>query len=75
MISNIERDLTLSSLRDVRCEWLDQPVDKRELLGRIESATRYSRKGSEVQESQDAKLLVPIEFEGILAFTPYDADP
>ncbi len=68
VISNM-REPDLSGARDVRCEWLDPQVDKSELLARIESATRQSGKGSEVQESQDTKLFVPIEFEGILAFT------
>lgn len=69
VISNV-REPGLSGLRDVRCEWLEPRVDKSELLARIESATRQSRKGSEAQEPQaNLKLLVPVEFEGILAFT------
>lgn len=60
----------ISGLRDLRCEWLHPPLDKSELLARIESATRQSRKGSEALEPQaNLKLLVPVEFEGILAFT------
>jgi DNA-binding NtrC family response regulator len=64
VISNVEKT-DVTSLRDLRCEWLKEPVDKRELLRRIESTNCYSRKESEGSE----KLLAPVEFEGILAFT------
>lgn len=70
VISNMREPDINGRLRDLRCEWLYPPLDKSELLARIESATRQSRKGSETQEPQaNLKLLVPVEFEGILAFT------
>ena len=54
-------------MRSLPCEWLKQPVDETELLARIESTARSTvpdRGGS----SGTAKLVVPVEFEGILAF-------
>ena len=67
VISNLEAP-DITSLRNLGCGWLHQPPDKRELLMLIENATRCRRKDSEAQ-GRSEKLLVPVEFEGILAFT------
>ena len=67
VISNI-KEPEIISLRNLRCEWLHQPLDERELLGLIESSARYIPKGLEDQD-RSGNLLIPIEFEGILAFS------
>ena len=67
VISNI-KEPEIISLRNLRCEWLHQPLDERELLGLIESLARYIPKGLEDQD-RSGNLLIPIEFEGILAFS------
>ena len=54
--------------RKLRCEWLRKPVEETEFLARLESALPCSApthpSGSDHQE-----VIVPVEFEGILAFT------
>jgi DNA-binding NtrC family response regulator len=56
------------AVQDGRCEWLRNPVDETEFLGTVAKAIRS--KAPDTAVSVDAsELLVPVEFEGILAFT------
>jgi DNA-binding NtrC family response regulator len=55
---------------NLRCEWLQQPVDKKELLALVETAIRHNGEASDGQDrTGKTNLLVPVEFEGILAIT------
>jgi DNA-binding NtrC family response regulator len=55
-------------IRHRRCEWLQTPVDETEFLGSVAKAIgcRTLEPDSSAEASE---LLVPVEFEGILAFT------
>jgi len=55
------------STRGLPCEWLKQPVDETELLALIENTVR-SKTLDHSSSSGTTELVVPIEFEGILAF-------
>jgi DNA-binding NtrC family response regulator len=52
----------------LRCEWLRKPVDETEFLARIESALPSSAL-AHPSGSDHKEVIVPVEFEGILAFT------
>ena len=61
-------DRDMETTRRLRCEWLRQPVSESELLALIEAAVRFK----EVNPSRsrgDGDLVVPLEFEGMVAFT------
>jgi DNA-binding NtrC family response regulator len=55
------------SMRGLPCDWLKQPVDVTELLALIENAIR-SKVPASRSSSGSTELIVPVEFEGILAF-------
>src|ERR671918_2735881 len=54
--------------RGLPCEWLKQPVDETELLALIENTVR-SKALEQNSSTETTELIVPVEFEGILAFT------
>ena len=56
------------SLRSLRYVWLDRPVDETELLLLIENTIR-PRVLQRGIPSETSELVVPVDFEGILAFT------
>jgi DNA-binding NtrC family response regulator len=55
-------------VRNLRCEWLHQPVDKKELLALVETATQPEALDDHIRIG-NTNLLVPVEFEGMLALT------
>jgi DNA-binding NtrC family response regulator len=55
-------------MRGLSCEWLKQPVDETELLAIIEN-TVHSKALDHSSSAGTTELVVPVEFEGILAFT------
>src|SRR5262245_61387620 len=55
------------SMRSLPCEWLKQPVDETELLALIENTAR-SKAPDHRDSSGTTEVVVPVEFEGILAF-------
>jgi DNA-binding NtrC family response regulator len=65
VIANAEnRDI--ANTRNLRCEWLSPPVSETELLALIEAAIRF-KELNPVKPSSE--LMVPVEFEGMVAFT------
>jgi DNA-binding NtrC family response regulator len=54
--------------QDLRCEWLRKPLDETEFLGSVAKALRCKASGAH-SSPEPSELLVPVEFEGILAFT------
>jgi DNA-binding NtrC family response regulator len=59
---------TRPAVENRRCEWLRKPVDETAFLGSVAKAIGCN--GSDVGAAAEAsELLVPVEFEGILAFT------
>ena len=56
------------SLRSLRYVWLDRPVDETELLLLIENTIRPKVLQRGIP-SETSELVVPVDFEGILAFT------
>jgi DNA-binding NtrC family response regulator len=56
------------AVQDVRCEWLRKPMDETEFLGTVAKAIRSKAPDAGVS-GDSSELLVPVEFEGILAFT------
>jgi DNA-binding NtrC family response regulator len=55
-------------MRGLPCEWLKQPVDETELLALIENTVRSKALDQNIP-TETTELIVPVEFEGILAFT------
>ncbi len=54
--------------RNLRCEWLQRPFDDDQLLAVVENTLRA--KAPDCNSSpKSTELIVPVEFEGILAFT------
>jgi DNA-binding NtrC family response regulator len=51
-------------LHNLQCDWLQKPIDRGQLLEAIENTIRTWSGAPETTE-----LIVPVEFEGILAFT------
>ncbi len=52
--------------RNLRCEWLSQPVSENELMALIEAAIRFKELN---RLKPSSELVVPVEFEGMVAFT------
>jgi DNA-binding NtrC family response regulator len=62
------KEPAIISMRGLPCEWLKQPVDQTELLALIENTARAKTPDCD-SSPESAELIVPVEFEGILAFT------
>ncbi len=56
----------LAVTRSLRCEWLSRPVSEDELMALTEAAIRF-KELNHVRPSSE--LVVPVEFEGMVAFT------
>jgi len=56
----------IAMTRNLRCEWLSQPVSESELVAPIEAAIRFKELNHVKPPSE---LVVPVEFEGMVAFT------
>lgn len=56
----------VASTCNLRCEWLSRPVSKDELMALIEAAIRFKELNPARPSSE---LVVPVEFEGMVAFT------
>ena len=56
------------NMRGLPCEWLTQPVEEAQLLALVENAARY-KPPDDHRSAEAAEVIVPVEFEGILAFT------
>ncbi len=54
--------------RGLRCEWLQKPVDDDHLLAMVKNTARPKALESN-SLPENTELIVPVEFEGILAFT------
>jgi DNA-binding NtrC family response regulator len=54
--------------RHLRCEWLQKPVDDDHLLAIVENTLRTKAPDC-TRSPESAELIIPVEFEGILAFT------
>jgi DNA-binding NtrC family response regulator len=64
------REPEIVRVRNLRCEWLRIPFDEKELLGLVEVAICLNRKGANEQDrSANTNSPLPIEFEGLMAFT------
>jgi DNA-binding NtrC family response regulator len=66
ILSDVKQPEIIST-RNLPCEWLKQPVDETELLALIENRVR-SKAPDHSSSSGTTELVIPIEFEGILAF-------
>ena len=62
------KEPAIISMRGLPCEWLKQPVDQTEFLALIENTVR-SKALDQNGPTETTELVVPVEFEGILAFT------
>ena len=62
------QDREIVTARNLRCEWLSQPVSETELLALIEAAIRCKTL-DHLRPSDHGEFLVPVEFEGMVAFT------
>ena len=62
------KEPAIISMRGLPCEWLKQPVDQTEFLALIENTVR-SKALDQNGPTETTELIVPVEFEGILAFT------
>lgn len=67
ILSDVEEPEIIST-RGLPCEWHQQPVNDTELLALIQSTVRFEALDRS-HSSETAELVVPVEFEGILAFT------
>ena len=56
----------VANTRNLRCEWLSPPASESELLALIEAAIRFKELNPARPPSE---LVVPVEFEGMVAFT------
>jgi DNA-binding NtrC family response regulator len=53
---------------NLRCQWVQKPVDDDHLLAIVESTARAKTLDSDTSP-ENTELIVPVDFEGILAFT------
>jgi DNA-binding NtrC family response regulator len=67
VLANV-KEPEIISIRNLRCEWLQQPVDESEFLALAETALHCKISDCESQTGH-IELSVPTEFEGILAIT------
>ena len=61
-------DRDMETTRTLRCEWLARPVSESELVALIEAAMRFNE-FNHARPSGHGELVVPVEFEGMVAFT------
>ena len=57
------------SARDLKCQWLQEPLDEAEFFALIETDLRSSRETDSQTRASTPELDVPTEFEGILAIS------
>jgi DNA-binding NtrC family response regulator len=67
ILSN-EKKPDIIDARDLRCDWLQKPMDDDQILASIENMVRAGTPDCSSSPG-GTELIVPIEFEGILAFT------
>ena len=67
ILSDLNRPDTIKA-HNLRCQWVQKPVDDDHLLAIVENTARAKTPDWD-SSRESADLIVPVEFEGILAFT------
>ena len=68
IVSDLEEPENISD-RDLRCQWLQQPLDTAEFFALIETNLRSSKETTSQSRLANPEVDVPTEFEGILAIS------
>jgi DNA-binding NtrC family response regulator len=68
IVSDLKEPENISD-RDLKCQWLQEPLDKAEFYALIETDLRSSREPDLRNRLTNPELDVPTEFEGILAIS------
>lgn len=68
IILSAEKKPDIIDARNLRCDWLQKPMDDDQILASIENTSRAGAPDCSSSPG-GAELIVPVEFEGILAFT------